>query len=100
MNDYSHITEMENILNEYDDKINKMQELLDFFNNNMENYNKLIEYYYSEKRNQDLIDDEKNLIPQDLKRGVLSEDGIYNMLTSHDSLAIEMLETATKMLKK
>lgn len=90
---------MENILNDYNEKIAKMHELVDYFKDN-EELNSLIEYYYSDKRNEDLLDDEKGLIPSDLNRGVLSEDGIYNMLTDYDALAIEMLEVATKMLKK
>ena len=41
----------------------------------------LEEYYGSELWRQDLADDEAGRLPQDLKRGVLSEDGIWNLLT-------------------
>ena len=40
----------------------------------------LQEYYQSEEWKQDFILDENELLPIDLKRGVLSEDGIYNLL--------------------
>ena len=40
----------------------------------------LSEYYGSESWRQDLADDEAGRLPQDLKRGVLSEDGIWNVL--------------------
>ena len=37
-------------------------------------------YYGSDTWKQDLEDDRQGLLPQDLKRGVLSEDGIWNLL--------------------
>ena len=37
-------------------------------------------YYGSEVWKQDFADDEAGLLPADLKRGVLSEDGIWNLL--------------------
>ena len=38
-------------------------------------------YYGSEQWRQDFADDEAGLLPEGLKRGVLSEDGIWNLLT-------------------
>jgi hypothetical protein len=38
-------------------------------------------YYGSEKWKQDLAADEARLLPANLKRGVLSEDGIWNLLS-------------------
>ena len=40
----------------------------------------LAEYYTSDEWKQDFADDESGLLPKDLKRGVLSEDGIWNLL--------------------
>ena len=40
----------------------------------------LDQYYGSEEWKQDYADDEAGLLPADLKRGVLSEDGIWNLL--------------------
>ena len=40
----------------------------------------LAEYYGSDEWKQDFADDEKGLLPSDLKRGVLSEDGLWNVL--------------------
>ncbi|MBQ3803391.1 MAG: DUF4298 domain-containing protein [Oscillospiraceae bacterium] len=37
-------------------------------------------YYSSTEWKQDYTADEEGLLPKDLKRGVLSEDGIYNVL--------------------
>ena len=41
----------------------------------------LEEYYGSNEWKQDFADDEAGLLPADLKRGVLSEDGIWNLLS-------------------
>ena len=41
----------------------------------------LAEYYESKEWKQDFSDDEAGLLPKDLKRGVLSEDGLWNLLT-------------------
>ena len=41
----------------------------------------LDEYYGSQEWRKDFEDDEAGLLPADLKRGVLSEDGIWNLLT-------------------
>jgi len=46
----------------------------------------LDEYYGSDLWRQDFADDEAGLLPADLKRGVLSEDGIWNLLTDARSL--------------
>ncbi len=45
----------------------------------------LSEYYGSDEWKQDFADDEAGLLPKDLKRGVLSEDGIWNVLSSEES---------------
>lgn len=45
----------------------------------------LAEYYTSDEWKQDFADDEAGRLPKDLKRGVLSEDGIWNVLSSEES---------------
>ncbi len=46
----------------------------------------LDEYYGSDLWRQDFADDEAGRLPADLKRGVLSEDGIWNLLSDVRSL--------------
>ena len=46
----------------------------------------LIQYYESEQWKNDYSADERGELPADLKRGVLSEDGVYNLLNDIDSL--------------
>ena len=42
----------------------------------------LADYYSSKEWKQDFADDEAGLLPKNLKRDVLSEDGIWNILDS------------------
>ena len=43
-------------------------------------------YYGSEEWKQDYADDEAGLLPKDLKRGVLSQDGIWNLLSEWEEM--------------
>ena len=43
-------------------------------------------YYGSEEWRKDFADDEAGLLPEGLRRGVLSEDGIWNLLTNYREL--------------
>ena len=52
----------------------------------------LAAYYGSEAWKQDYADDEAGRLPQDLKRGVLSEDGIWNLLEETRALKTRMEE--------
>ena len=47
----------------------------------------LEQYYSNEAWKQDFAADEAGLLPADLKRGVLSEDGIWNLLSDVSELA-------------
>lgn len=80
---------------EQTNRIRKMEQLFDLAKEAMEEptisfetYEKaqeaiavLSEYYGSKEWKQDYADDEAGLLPKDLKRGVLSEDGIWNLLS-------------------
>ena len=43
-------------------------------------------YYEGSLWREDFEADEAGLLPQDLKRGVLSEDGVYDLLLEYDTL--------------
>ena len=45
-------------------------------------------YYDSEEWRRDYEADEAGLLPKDLKRGVLSEDGIWNLLSDWRELEV------------
>lgn len=52
----------------------------------------LASYYESDGWKKDFEDDEAHILPQNLKRGVLSEDGIY--------LLLDAVKETDKMLKR
>lgn len=99
MRDYAHITRMENILNSGNENLEKLNKLLDTVESQVEDYKALENYYFSDERNLDLIDDEKGLIPQKIKRGVLGEDYIYDFLGDERDTALRLIELGLKMLK-
>ena len=43
--------------------------------------------------------DDAGKLPKDLKRGVLSEDGIYDVLSDHYALTVRLLDTVSAILK-
>lgn len=45
-----------------------------------------LERYYETIWREDFEDDEKGKFPPDLKRGILSEDTLYNLLTDFDEI--------------
>ena len=59
---------------------------LDNYEAAQEDLTALSEYYDGEAWKQDYADDEAGLLPTDLKRGVLSEDGIWNLLSDDREL--------------
>lgn len=52
----------------------------------------LSSYYDSDDWRKDYADDEAGLLPADLKRGVLSEDGIWNLLSDWQELERKSLQ--------
>ena len=60
---------------------------LDNYESVQEDITELDNYYGSEMWKQDYADDEAGRLPADLKRGVLSEDGIWNLLSDARELS-------------
>lgn len=96
---YEHITKYENILNQFDDKVHELEELMLFFEEHHQDFGKLMNYYYSDQRREDLEDDQQGKLPEDLNRGVLSEDAIYNLYVDYRNVSLEMLENGTQFFK-
>lgn len=53
-------------------------------------------YYGSDEWKQDLADDEAGLLPREMKRGVLSEDSIWNLLEDNKELLARIKAMVTK----
>ena len=86
------IKELEAILNESraitDDFLNSLAR----FKKNQNNIKKLEAYYESQDYLEDLDADNSGLLPKDLKRGILSEDAIYDLLSDNDYIKNEILK--------
>lgn len=74
------IRRMERHLNAAVAAVKRLEAALDKWKSVQEAIAALDEYYGSDLWKQDLADDEAGLLPDDLKRGVLSEDAIWNLL--------------------
>ena len=75
-----HIFQMEGILHRALQKLDALEKQLAEYEAFQSEIQKLEAYYESQQWRDDFAMDEKGKLPERLKRGVLSEDGIYNML--------------------
>ena len=96
MNQTERIIYMETILNEFSEKTRKLFLALEDYETGRERLEELIKYYQSPLWIKDFEDDARGKFPQDLKRGVLSEDAVYNLLMEIDDLKEKLLLLAQK----
>ena len=100
MEQLTRIRARERRLEEATAAVQQREEALERYEAVLEDMTALEVYLGSEEWRQDLADDEKGLLPQDLKRGVLSEDGIWNLLEDNRDVAIMMQTLADTLLNK
>ena len=81
MDQIERITHMENILNAAKEALSALEKALDRYDAVREGLAELEAYYSGRLWMQDFEDDRAGKIPRDLRRGVLSEDAVYNLLT-------------------
>ena len=93
------IRQMELRLDQASAAVMELSAALDKYEAVQEAISILNEYYGGDEWKQDFADDEAGRLPADLKRGVLSEDGIWNLLTDSRELNVRMLETVVQILK-
>ena len=92
----SRIRQMERRLNRAQKAAQRLEAALDKWLATMDDIAALNEYYGSELWRQDLADDEAGLLPDGLKRGVLSEDGIWNLLAGSKELKERLSQAAQR----
>ena len=86
MNQIERIELMERNLNDAIKAISDLQDALNHYIDTSKQIEEVSAYYGSKEWFQDFEDDRKHKIPKDLNRGVLSEDGIHNMLIDNFEL--------------
>lgn len=82
----NHIFQMEAILDKALYRIDALETKIDEFEAFQSEIQKLQNYYESQQWKDDFAMDEAGLYPDRVKRGILSEDGIYNMLERNKEL--------------
>ena len=80
------IKKMERILDEGKIVLDNLNEALECFMRIKTDIKELQNYYENGGWMEDFKADEAGKLPQDLKRGVLSEDSIYNFLSDFDEI--------------
>ena len=86
MEQIERIKQMELRLERAAKAVMEMSAALDKYEAALADFEVLDAYYGSEEWKQDFADDEAGRLPADLKRGVLSEDGIWNLLSDAKEL--------------
>ena len=81
MNQFDRIRRMEEILTEASSAIHALSDALEQYESLLPAIKELTAYYESPLWRQDFEDDCAGNLPKDLRRGVLSEDAVYNLLT-------------------
>ena len=99
MEQIERIRDMESCLDASEKAIRELSEVLSAYEEAQLQYRKLSDYYGSDQWMQDYADDEAGKLPRDLKRGVLSEDGVYDLITENRELLVRMLRLVTSALE-
>lgn len=99
MEQIERIQEMEKRLDASAKAIRDMKKALKAYTDVYPQYRELSEYYTSDDWMQDYTDDEAGRLPRDLKRGVLSEDLVFDLLNENRRMLIDMLDLVTKALE-
>lgn len=94
-----HIEKHETTLDQHTEKLKEFNHLIEWFNQNRDSYDELIEYYDSDLWMEDYEADNNGEFSSDLKRGVLSEDAIFNLIGDYYHSYVNALELITKHLK-
>ena len=90
MRNIERIEYMEEILNEGQAAVSALSEALAAYAALAPRLSELFDYYGSAQWFSDLADDEAGNLPEGLKRGVLSEDAVYNLIDDNRQLLEEL----------
>lgn len=97
MDQIERIQAMERCLDRASQAVIRLSAALDDYAEAQEAISELSAYYGSDVWKQDYEDDEQGRLPHSLKRGVLSEDGIWNLIEDCRALNSRMQEMVAAM---
>lgn len=98
MKQIERIEKMEQYLSESEQAVSALSEAMDRYEAAQKGLKKLSDYYGSTLWMKDYEDDEAGKLPENLHRGVLSEDAVYNLLTDHHELILRMSRAVTRSI--
>ena len=96
MEQIERIMQMERCLDSVSQAVMRLSAALDEYANVQDALRHLSDYYGSDQWEHDFAADSADLLPQDLKRGVLSEDAVWNLLEDVRDMKERMLSIASK----
>ena len=99
MTQIERIAHYESILDQVAEASAALEAMLQSFERTQSLVQELDAYYGSEAWRRDFADDEAGRLPEDLKRGVLSEDGAYDALCTYRQLMVQIAEEAAKAIR-
>ena len=99
MEQIERIQHFEMLLDRVAPVLGNLETALDAFDDIQADVQELAAYYEGDDWREDFEADEAGRLPLDLKRGVLSEDAVYDVLTDHYSLTVRLLDTVSAILK-
>ena len=94
------IGEMESRLDSIRDALDALSDAFTRYESAEDDYFALVNYYGSPEWWKDFEDDEAGRIPKDLKRGVLSEDAVYDLMTEQRELTLRMQRAVLRTMEK
>ena len=99
MEQIERIMQMERCLDRASQAVMRLSAALDEYAEAQDALRLLSDYYGSDLWKYDFVDDSAGLLPQDLKRGVLSEDAVWNLLEDARDLKERMREMTVDIPK-
>lgn len=99
MEQIERIKVMEEHLNKASRAVKALSDALDLYAEAMESIETIDDYLCSDEWKQDFDDSEAGRLPKDLKCGVLSEDGIWDVVDTSRELNCQMLELIATHLR-
>ena len=100
MNQLERITLMEQYLDEAETILKAYSESLKAYREIQPKLRELAGYYSGNDWRKDFEDDEAGSLPADLKRGGLSDDAVYNLLSEDAEIQAETLETVAEIFRE
>ena len=99
MNRIDRIKSMEERLDRAEKAVREAEKALDDYNSALDDIKALAAYYASEQWMRDFDADAAGKLPEDLKRGVLSEDALFDLFAEEREVALACLKAAQRFIE-